>query len=118
MRHHLRAHGVPTGAALADLCASFQEAVVHVLVKKALRAAEAEGVRDVVVAGGVAANSRLRAAFVDGAERRRLRVFPVPVRYCGDNAAMIAALGAVRLGRGDAGEFLELDADAGLRAGA
>lgn len=116
VKNHVRAHGVPVGQGLADLCASFQEAVVHVLVRKTLRAAVNEGVSDVVVAGGVAANSRLRAYFQERGHKKRIRTHLVPPRYCSDNAAMIAAVGAIRLAAGEPPAPLELDADARLAA--
>src|SRR6185503_5167692 len=58
---HVRAHGVPTGQALADVCASFQATVVEVLVRKTRQAALANRLSHVQVCGGVAANSRLRS---------------------------------------------------------
>lgn len=79
-----------TPGALADLAASFQAAVVEVLTVKTLRAAEAHGLRSIVVAGGVACNSGLRRRFRDLAGERGLTVtFPTPA-LCGDNAAMLA----------------------------
>lgn len=76
-------------AQIADLAASFQEAVVEVLTRKTLRAAEAEGLQRIVVAGGVACNSGLRARFTRLAEEKGLTVrFPSPA-LCGDNAAML-----------------------------
>ncbi len=117
VKNHLRHNGVPTGQGLNDLCASFQEAVVHVLVRKTLRAAVQMEVRDVVVAGGVAANSRLRAYFLERGARKRIRVHLVPARYCSDNAAMIAALGAIQHERAPqvgSAEALTLDANSGL----
>jgi N6-L-threonylcarbamoyladenine synthase len=84
---------------LPDVCASFQEAIVDALVRKTVLALERGGYRDLVVAGGVAANSRLReklsAALPPGV---RLHI-PSP-RFCTDNGAMIAALGAVRFQQG------------------
>ena len=81
----------------ADLCASFQEAVVDVLVTKAMRAAEYVDARGVCLGGGVAANSRLRERFAEEAQSRGLD-YLVPAReYCTDNAAMIAAAANWRL---------------------
>ncbi|MFH1530888.1 MAG: tRNA (adenosine(37)-N6)-threonylcarbamoyltransferase complex transferase subunit TsaD [Pseudomonadota bacterium] len=79
-------------ATRADLAASFQEAVVDSLVSKTLAAATREGVRDIVVAGGVAANVRLREHFTEAcaAAGRRLHLTAMP--YCTDNAAMVAGL--------------------------
>ena len=74
---------------LADLCASFQAAMVEVLTVKTVRAAESEGLSRIVVAGGVACNSGLRRRFAELAAERRLEVrFPSPA-LCGDNAAML-----------------------------
>jgi N6-L-threonylcarbamoyladenine synthase len=75
-----------------DMAASFQEAVVRVLVDKTLAAARQKGVRDVAVGGGVACNSRLREALVDAAGTDGLRVHFPPPALCTDNAAMIAGL--------------------------
>jgi N6-L-threonylcarbamoyladenine synthase len=95
----------------ADVAASFERAVVDVLVDESLRAAERESVRTILVAGGVACNRSLRREMCARAEQRGLRaIFPSPA-YCTDNAVMIAGLGfhLLRAGR-TAG--LELDASA------
>jgi N6-L-threonylcarbamoyladenine synthase len=85
----------------ADVAASFQEAVVDVLVAKTLRAAEASGVDRVIVGGGVAANRRLRARLQEEAGRAGLEVLLPAMRFCTDNAAMVAGLGyhALKAGR-------------------
>lgn len=92
--YHLRDNpGTPKGSRLADLCASFQEAAAETLVDKTLAAAERFGAKDVVIGGGVAANSRLRALMT---ERGAARGFAVrlPARvFCTDNAAMVAHAG-------------------------
>jgi len=80
--------------AIPDICASFQEAVAEVLVGKTVQAAEGEGVRDLVVAGGVAANPRLRELFAQHGPARGLRLFLTPLPFCTDNAAMIALAGS------------------------
>lgn len=80
-----------------DVAASFQEAVVDVLVTKTLRAAAATGANGACLGGGVAANSRLRERFVAGCEAAGIRPFVPSRAYCTDNAAMIAAAGAWRL---------------------
>jgi N6-L-threonylcarbamoyladenine synthase len=84
----------------ADLCASFQEALVDVLVTKTLRAAKGQDVSTVLLAGGVAANSRLRQALAAGCAEAGLRLaYPSP-DLCTDNAAMVAACGYQRYRRG------------------
>ncbi len=81
------------GSHLEDLAASFQAAVVEVLCRKTLRAARAEGLERVVVAGGVACNSGLRAGMGQLATEQGLQaVFPSP-GLCGDNAAMLGVAG-------------------------
>jgi N6-L-threonylcarbamoyladenine synthase len=76
---------------VADICASFQEAVTDVLVKKAKDAAREFGVKQVIVAGGVAANKGLRAKITR--EITEVPVFFPSMPYCTDNAAMIAVAG-------------------------
>lgn len=96
---------------VADVAASFQEAVADVLTRKAVAACREHGIEDLLIGGGVAANSRLRAL----AEQRcaeagiRLRV-PRP-GLCTDNGAMIAALGAEMVIRGRSASRLDLPAD-------
>lgn len=114
VRNHVKLQGIPQGQALNDLCASFQEAVAHVLVKKTLRAAREEGVGDVVIAGGVAANSRLRGLMSARGERMGLKIHLTPLRYCSDNAAMIARLGYQMFCENGAHDVLTMDANARL----
>ncbi len=86
---------------LADLCASFQEAVVAVLVEKTRRAAEQEGLTCIGVSGGVAANSRLRSALSELCEKHHWELHFPPPALIGDNAAMIAFAGLHRLLAGE-----------------
>ncbi len=88
-------------AVRADIAASFQAAVVDVLVDKTLRAARAAGADRVLLSGGVAANRALRAELDAGAHRLGMGVFYPPAFLCTDNAAMIAGAGAFRLARGE-----------------
>jgi N6-L-threonylcarbamoyladenine synthase len=83
-----------------DVAASFQQAVVDVVVEKALAAAEASGVGQLIVAGGVAANSRLRAQVQAQGEAAGLAVRVPRPGLCTDNGAMVASLGAARLRQG------------------
>ncbi len=102
------------GAPLSDLCASFLEAVVEVLVEKTLRAARRFQFNRIVVAGGVAANRRLRQVFPPRAAERGMTVFFPPPALCTDNAANVAACAHQRytvLGRS---EPLSLAPDANL----
>jgi N6-L-threonylcarbamoyladenine synthase len=99
---------------VADVAASFQEAVADVLTRKAVDACSANGVDHLVIGGGVAANSRLRALAGQrcAAAGIRLRV-PRP-GLCTDNGAMVAALGAELLARGAPPSALDFPADSGL----
>lgn len=83
------------GAAInvADMAASFQERIDQILAKKLLSAAADTGAKTVCLAGGVAANGRLRQLVNDGAQKLGARVFLPELKYCGDNGAMIAAQG-------------------------
>jgi N6-L-threonylcarbamoyladenine synthase len=109
----LSASGRPEGSALDDFCASFQAAVVDVLVRKARRALARERLRDLVVCGGVAANRGLRQALARAAEEDGFKLYvPVPA-LCTDNAAMIALAGTWAIVRGERGGF-DLSVDPGL----
>jgi len=116
--NHVREHGRPSGSDLADLCASLQEAVVDVLVRKTSRAAAHSRCDRVVVSGGVAANGRLRERMAQMAEKDGLQLYIAPPQHCTDNAAMIALAGqlrfAARLGEP---RPLDLTADAGWELG-
>ncbi len=92
---------------IADLAASFQEAVVDCLVDKALLALETTGMQNLCVGGGVAANQRLRQRLQEEASRRDARLYIAPLQLCTDNAVM----GAIALERYRAGMFEKLDLD-------
>ena len=89
----------------ANLCASFQAAVVDVLAAKVVKAVKHFGVRDVAVAGGVSANSSLHARLEEQARRGTLRLFIPKFDYCTDNGAMIAQLGWMKLRAGMASDL-------------
>jgi N6-L-threonylcarbamoyladenine synthase len=108
---HVRKH---PEVSIPDVAASFQEAVVDVLVAKARRAAAAVGARGLCLAGGVAANSALRERILDACVADGLRAFVPSRSMCTDNAAMVAATGWWRL-RSDGPSSLETGADPGLR---
>jgi len=99
---------------IADLAASFQEAIVDVQVAKTLEAATRAGVDTVLLGGGVVANTRLRERMEADASARGIRVlFPSP-DLCTDNGAMIACVGAARLARGER-TSLDIPADPNLQ---
>ncbi|WP_121355812.1 tRNA (adenosine(37)-N6)-threonylcarbamoyltransferase complex transferase subunit TsaD [Flavisolibacter nicotianae] len=75
---------------LADLCASIQERIITILLKKYKRAALQTGITDLCIAGGVSANSGLRNAFLEMCRHNHWKGFVPPFEYCTDNAAMIA----------------------------
>ncbi|MFT7582227.1 MAG: N6-L-threonylcarbamoyladenine synthase [Myxococcota bacterium] len=85
---------------LASLAASLQRAIVDVLVTKAMKACKTAGIPRLVIAGGVACNSELRAKMVEAAANKRIKCWVTPARYCTDNAAMVAGLGAALLAAG------------------
>ncbi|MFT4008924.1 MAG: tRNA (adenosine(37)-N6)-threonylcarbamoyltransferase complex transferase subunit TsaD [Nocardioidaceae bacterium] len=99
---------------VADVAASFQEAVCDVLVRKALDAASSEGIEDILIGGGVAANSRLRALAEDRAAKLGIRVRVPRPGLCTDNGAMVAALGAELVARGRTPSALDIPADSSL----
>jgi N6-L-threonylcarbamoyladenine synthase len=110
---HVRTHPDLSEQAVADLCASFQRVVVNVLVDRAFDAARRHQARSIGVAGGVSANSRLRADIKAHGDAREMPTFVPGLALATDNAAMIAAAGLRRLRAGLTAP-LALNADAGL----
>jgi N6-L-threonylcarbamoyladenine synthase len=102
---------------LADVCASFQEAVVDVLVAKTTRAAMETGHRTIAVSGGVSCNTRLREKLAKACASAGLELLIAEPALCTDNAGMIAHVAALRAGAGEASE-LTCDIDPNLRLAA
>jgi N6-L-threonylcarbamoyladenine synthase len=99
---HVERNGRPDSPEqLADLCASFQDAVVSTLVDKCVAACEARGIPRLVITGGVAANKGLRARARERCDAQGIQLYVPPPRACTDNAAMIAYAGACRLRDGN-----------------
>jgi len=94
---------------IPDIVASFQQAVVDVLVKKTIRAAIREGIKTIAVAGGVSANSQLRQSFATATAKENMKLYFPPMVLCMDNAAMIASLAYYKLIEGETSNLL-LDA--------
>jgi len=99
---------------VADVAASFQEAVVDVLTRKALLSCQEQGIEHLLVAGGVAANSRLRAMVVERASQVGVQVRIPRPSLCTDNGAMVAALGAALVESGRPPSLPGLGADSSL----
>lgn len=98
----------------ADVAASFQEAVVDVLLLKALAACKSSGIDALVIAGGVAANSRLRAVATERCAKAGIQLrIPAP-GLCTDNGAMVAALGSLMVSAGRPATEGAFDADSSL----
>jgi N6-L-threonylcarbamoyladenine synthase len=103
---------------VADVAASFQEAVVDVLTAKAVRACTDRGIEDLVIGGGVAANSRLRTVAEQRCAVAGVRLRIPPPRLCTDNGAMVAALGAELVARNVEPSTLDFGADSSMTLGA
>jgi N6-L-threonylcarbamoyladenine synthase len=98
----------------ADVAASFQEAIVDVLVQKSLAACAATGIESLVIAGGVAANSRLRELAEQRCQKGGVKLrIPSPL-LCTDNGAMVAALGSLMSSAGRAASAIDLCASSSL----
>jgi N6-L-threonylcarbamoyladenine synthase len=98
---------------LNDLCASIQQTIINILLKKLKKAALQTGVKTICIAGGVSANSGLRKAFKDLGEKENWQTFIPRFEYCTDNAAMIAITAYYKY---LAGEFTNLDVSPSARA--
>ena len=85
----------------ADLCASYQEAIAEVLIKKLARAAREQGYRNWAITGGVSANSRVRSLGAEYAQKEGAILALPPLKYCTDNAAMIALAGLYHFKKGE-----------------
>ncbi|EUJ25102.1 UGMP family protein [Listeria grandensis FSL F6-0971] len=111
--HNLRQKEQPLNE--ADLAASFQASVVDVLVAKTIRAAKEFGVKQLLLAGGVAANQGLRARLIQevATELPDIRLIIPPLSLCGDNAAMIAAAGTIMYEKGSRSDLM-MNANPGL----
>jgi N6-L-threonylcarbamoyladenine synthase len=113
IRTHHAAGTLPT---MPDLAASVQEAIVDVLVAKAMNAVETTGAGTLAGGGGVLANRRLRARLAEECERRSVRLLLPSPALCTDNGAMIASAGGFRFGRGEVTEA-GTEIDSALRLG-
>lgn len=102
--NYVKAHPEPIGGypedLIRDIVSSFQEAVVDVLVKKTLQAAQQQGLRKVVLSGGVAANQHLREKIKEEASQQKVKVYMPSPSFCTDNAAMVGVVGYEYLKRG------------------
>lgn len=102
--HYVKAHPEPAGGFpeewVRDVVSGFQEAVVDVLVQKTFQAAQREGLKRVVISGGVAANRLLRQRMKEEASARRMRVYLPSPAFCTDNAAMVGVVGYEYLKKG------------------
>jgi N6-L-threonylcarbamoyladenine synthase len=98
---------------LADICASIQQRIISILLNKVVKATRETGVKDVAIAGGVSANSGLRAALQEYGQQHGWRTFIPKFEYCTDNAGMIAITAYYKY---LAGDFASLDAVPTARA--
>jgi N6-L-threonylcarbamoyladenine synthase len=85
----------------ADICASLQETIIHVLMQKVIQAAKETGIRTIAVAGGVSANSGLRQALITAAAKYNWDMHIPPFKFTTDNAAMIAITGYYKYLKGE-----------------
>ncbi len=99
---------------VADVAASFSQAVADVLTRKAIDACRVHGIPDLQIGGGVTANTRLRALAEQRCEERGINLRVPRIRLCTDNGAMVAALGSQMVQRGLSPSALELPADSSM----
>jgi len=83
--------------AVCDICASFQQACVDVLVRKTLLAVRSFGIKNVILGGGVSSNSQIRSVFIEKGKDENINISMPPFEFCTDNAAMIASAGYFKL---------------------
>jgi N6-L-threonylcarbamoyladenine synthase len=107
---------LPSGQQLKDLAASYQEAIVDVLVKKLRRAAERHEMRSLCIGGGVAKNTRLRERIAQDPVLNQLHLVLPPLDLCADNGAMIAGLGSILFRQGKTSP-IDIDAVATAQSG-
>lgn len=107
--HKLEQNGVEVNK--ADVAASFQKAVVDVLVERTIAIARLRGISKIAISGGVAANKKLRETFYELCSEANIEFYNPDIKYCGDNAAMIGIRGAVSYLKGEFADF-SLDASA------
>jgi N6-L-threonylcarbamoyladenine synthase len=102
--NYVKVHPEPPGGyskeLIKDIVSSFQEAVVEVLVKKTVQAAQHQGLKRIVLSGGVAANQRLRQKIIEESHQQQLKVYLPSPPFCTDNAAMVGVVGYEYLKRG------------------
>jgi N6-L-threonylcarbamoyladenine synthase len=110
---HVRSRETLSEAEIADICATFQRLVVRSLIERLFDAARRHQAKSVGIAGGVSANSRLRAELQERGLRRELPTFLPSLQLSTDNAAMIAAAGLRKFRAGSVAP-LDLNADAAL----
>jgi N6-L-threonylcarbamoyladenine synthase len=113
--YYMRGNNAPDPKFIADVCASFQAAVVEVLVKKTIDAARKLELKIIAVGGGVAANSELRKKFLSEGKKAGIKIVLPSSKYCTDNAAMVASLGYYKLKKGVHAGHLTIDPSLPIR---
>ncbi len=106
-KRYLEDKALQNSITIEDIAASFQEAVIDVLVHKTILASKKTGINTIVLAGGVACNSKLRERLTDEARSEGIKVFVPSPQYCTDNGAMIALAGYQRIIKGERADLSE-----------